>query len=57
MQIVQKLLQRLTPGGYLLVGHAEGLSGLEANTDYVRPAVYRQKQATTVATQGGTRWA
>ncbi len=57
MQIVQKLLQRLTPGGYLLVGHAEGLSGLEANTDYVRPAVYRQRPATTAATQGGTRWA
>ena len=56
MQIVQKLLQRLTPGGYLLVGHAEGLSGLEANADYVRPAVYRQRTATTAAAQGGTRW-
>ena len=57
MQIVQKLLQRLTPGGYLLVGHAEGLSGLEANADYIRPAVYRQRQATSAATQGGTKWA
>ncbi|HEU0123597.1 MAG TPA: protein-glutamate O-methyltransferase CheR [Bryobacteraceae bacterium] len=57
MQIVQKLVQRLTPGGYLLVGHAEGLSGLEADTDYVRPAVYRRRPGMrAAATQGGERW-
>ena len=56
MQIVQRLLQRLTPNGYLLVGYAEGLSGLEADTDYVRPAVYRRKQKIGVAVrQGGER--
>lgn len=56
MQIVQRLLQRLTPDGYLLVGYAEGLSGLEADTDYVRPAVYRRKQKIGVAVkQGGDR--
>jgi len=57
MQIVQKLVQRLTPDGYLLVGHAEGLSGLEAETDYVRPAVYRRKQgAARLVSQGGPQW-
>jgi chemotaxis protein methyltransferase CheR len=56
MQIVQRMLQRLTPDGYLLVGYAEGLSGLEADTDYVRPAVYRRKQKIGLAVkQGGDR--
>ncbi|MBI2690178.1 MAG: hypothetical protein HYX27_28055 [Acidobacteria bacterium] len=54
MQIVQKLLQRLTADGHLLVGHAEGLSGLEADTDYVRPAVYRHRAGAGV--KGGKRW-
>lgn len=57
MQIVRTLLRRLNPGGYLLVGHAEGLSGLEAEADYVQPAVYRQKTATAAVTQGGAKWA
>lgn len=57
MKIVHKLLQRLTPDGYLLVGHAEGLSGLEANTNYIRPAVYQRKSTSTTATEGGTKWA
>jgi chemotaxis protein methyltransferase CheR len=56
MQIVQKLLQRLTPDGYLLVGHAEGLSGSESDTDYVCPAIYRRRSAVT-AMQGGPKWA
>jgi chemotaxis protein methyltransferase CheR len=57
MQIVQKLLRHLTPDGYLLVGYAEGLSGLEADTDYVRPAVYRRKRNAAAAGQGADRWA
>jgi chemotaxis protein methyltransferase CheR len=56
MQIVRKLLQRLTPQGYLLVGYAEGLSGLEADTEFVRPAVYRRREAAKTA-NGGERWA
>lgn len=58
MRIVRKLVQRLTPGGHLFVGYAEGLSGLEADTDYVGPAVYRRKQDTGLAArQGGGEWA
>jgi chemotaxis protein methyltransferase CheR len=56
MQIVHKLLQRLTPDGYLLVGHAEGLSGLEADTDYVSPAIYRRRSV-VAGMQGGAKWA
>ena len=57
MRIVRNLLQRLTPDGYLFVGYAEGLSGLEADTDYVRPAVYRRKQNTeTDLKLGSDRW-
>lgn len=55
MQIVTKLLQKLTPDGYLLVGYAEGLSGLEADTDYVKPAIYR-KRASSATAVGGQRW-
>ena len=37
-------------------GYAEGLSGLEADADYVRPAVYRRKQKVGIAVkQGGDR--
>jgi chemotaxis protein methyltransferase CheR len=56
MQIVQKLLQRLTPEGHLLVGHAEGLSGLEADTDYVSPAIYRRRPSGGSG-QGVAKWA
>jgi chemotaxis protein methyltransferase CheR len=56
MQIVQKLLRHLDPNGYLLVGYAEGLSGLEADTDYVRPAVYRRKKNAAAAGQEVDRW-
>lgn len=55
MQIVQKLLDRLTPNGYLLVGYAEGLSGLEADTEFVRPAIYRRKSAMENG-RGGAKW-
>jgi chemotaxis protein methyltransferase CheR len=49
IRILQKLLERLTPDGHLLVGYAEGLGGLEPAFDYVRPAVYRRKQSTRLS--------
>jgi len=42
--VVQQLSECLEPGGYLLVGHAEGLSGVRHVLEYVRPAVYRKPQ-------------
>lgn len=42
----QKLINRfwdlLEPGGYLLVGHSEGLSSISHQFHYVRPATYRK---------------
>ena len=47
-QTQQDLLRRLTsalePGGYLFVGHAESLTGIEHGLQYVRPAVYRRQR-------------
>lgn len=51
-RIAGNLIGRLTGGGYLAVGHAEGLTGLEALLDYVQPAVYRRRSEA----QGGGRW-
>jgi chemotaxis protein methyltransferase CheR len=39
--IVQRLSGCLEPGGYLLVGHSEALTGIEHQLQYVRPATYR----------------
>ncbi|HZU25595.1 MAG TPA: protein-glutamate O-methyltransferase CheR [Bryobacteraceae bacterium] len=41
--LIGRLHACLKPGGYLLVGHSESLSGIEHPFAYVRPAVYRRK--------------
>ncbi len=41
-QVVRKLADCLEPGGYLFVGHAESLSRITHNLEYVRPAIYRK---------------
>ena len=43
--IVARLSACLEPGGYLFVGHSEALTGIEHKLDYVRPAVYRNQNA------------
>jgi chemotaxis protein methyltransferase CheR len=40
--LVNRLAGRLEPGGYLFIGHAESLSGIDQPLDYVQPAVYRK---------------
>lgn len=40
--LVNRLASRLDPGGYLFIGHAESLGGIEQPLDYVQPAVYRK---------------
>lgn len=42
--VVRQLTASLQPGGYLFVGHAESLTGVEHALQYVRPAVYRKPQ-------------
>ena len=41
-ELVLKLSGSLESGGYLFVGHAERLSGLDHGLEYVRPATYRK---------------
>lgn len=40
--VVRRLSACLEPGGYLFIGHAESLNGLDVPLKYVRPAVYRK---------------
>jgi chemotaxis protein methyltransferase CheR len=40
--LVNRLAESLEPGGYLLIGHAESLSGVRQPLHYVRPAIYRK---------------
>jgi chemotaxis protein methyltransferase CheR len=39
--LVNRLAARLEPGGYLFIGHAESLGGIDQPLAYVQPAVYR----------------
>ncbi len=41
-RVVQRLAGRLEPGGYLLTGHSESLTGIDHGLQYVQPAVYRK---------------
>jgi chemotaxis protein methyltransferase CheR len=41
--LVRRLSQRLDPGGYLFVGHAESLIGIDHSLTYIQPAVYRTR--------------
>jgi chemotaxis protein methyltransferase CheR len=40
--LIQRMASYLVSGGYLFVGHAESLTGLNHPLSYVRPAVYRK---------------
>jgi chemotaxis protein methyltransferase CheR len=39
--LVNRLAKQLEPGGYLLIGHAESLNGINHNLKYICPATYR----------------
>lgn len=41
-ELVNKLTRRLVPGGYLLVGHSESLTGIHHSLQPVKPAIYRR---------------
>jgi len=40
-RVIDRLIDRLTPSGYLLVGHAESLSGMTDRAQHVMPTIYR----------------
>lgn len=41
-ELVNRFAQCLEPGGYLLIGHSESLTGMRHPYDYIKPAVYRK---------------
>lgn len=41
-KLINRFYDYLKPGGYLFVGHSEGLSGVKHNFKYVKPATYRK---------------
>jgi chemotaxis protein methyltransferase CheR len=41
-RLIAKLCSCIEPGGYLFVGHAESLTGIDHSLKYVRPAIYRK---------------
>ncbi|NPV60507.1 MAG: protein-glutamate O-methyltransferase CheR [Actinobacteria bacterium] len=42
LELVRRFCDILRPGGYLLVGHSESLTGEEHGLRYIRPATYRK---------------
>ncbi len=44
-ELVNRLTRRLLPGGYLLVGHAESLTGIRHPLQMVQPSTYRRPPA------------
>ncbi|MGL5155150.1 MAG: CheR family methyltransferase, partial [Aeromonas veronii] len=42
-QVLQRLVPRLKPGGYLLVSHAESLHGLRHGLQLVSPSIYQKR--------------
>ncbi|MBI5282221.1 MAG: protein-glutamate O-methyltransferase CheR [Candidatus Solibacter usitatus] len=41
-QLVRRFAAQLEPGGWLLVGHSEGLMGFQHGLDCILPAIYRK---------------
>jgi chemotaxis protein methyltransferase CheR len=41
-RVVRRLTRFLAPGGYLFIGHAESLTGIAHDLQFVRPAIYRR---------------
>ena len=40
--LIQRAVDCLREGGYLMVGHAESLTGIEHRLKYIQPSVYRK---------------
>lgn len=40
--LIDRFTERLEPGGYLFVGHAESLNNMKHKLEYVQPAIYRK---------------
>lgn len=40
--VVHRLTDRLRKGGYLMLGHSEGVLGMTSSLEYVKPSIYRR---------------
>ncbi|MDX9995879.1 MAG: protein-glutamate O-methyltransferase CheR [Rhodocyclaceae bacterium] len=40
-QVVARLVEKLRPGGYLIVGHSESLNGINETVKLIKPTIYR----------------
>lgn len=40
--LVNKFYRCLKPGGLLLIGHSESLTGIEQSFEYIKPTIYRK---------------
>jgi chemotaxis protein methyltransferase CheR len=43
--LVLRLARQLVPGGYLMVGHSESLTGIKHSLTLIAPAIYRRPPA------------
>ncbi|WDZ96807.1 methyltransferase domain-containing protein [Herbaspirillum sp. WKF16] len=44
VQVVRSVIERLKPGGYLVVGHSESLHGMDLGLEMHSPSIYRKPQ-------------
>ena len=42
-RLVNRFWDLLEPGGFLFVGHSEGLSGIRHEFQYMKPAIYKKR--------------
>jgi chemotaxis protein methyltransferase CheR len=40
-EVVERIVDKLHPGGYLIVGHSESLSGINDTVKLIKPTIYR----------------
>ena len=43
--LVEKFYQNLSDSGYLLIGHAESLTGINHNFKYIQPSIFRKQES------------
>jgi len=41
---MRRVVEHLDPGGHLIIGHSESLTGFDCGLQYVRPGIYRKAQ-------------
>jgi len=41
-RVIERIIQRLKPGGYLFIGHSESLNGITDRVKSVKPAIYHK---------------